>query len=72
MVSEPVSVEVYSSYTYAVEPKAFSIGGTRREIRSVVRRWRTPGWIHFLANTDDERAVQLSYDEQHDTWMLGK
>ncbi len=74
MAIEPVQVEVYSSYTYAVEPRAYTFNGERRAVESVERQWRTPGQIHFRIRASDhgERAeiLELVYDENRDQWWI--
>ncbi len=70
MVIEPTAVEAYSSYAYAVEPRAFTLRGERHRVQSVLRTWRTPGWVHFFVQDDRENALELRYDEQQDTWWL--
>lgn len=69
MEARPIAVEVYSSYRYAVEPRAYMIGGVRHTVQSIGRQWRTPGHLHFVCAEHDE-FVELIYDERRDEWSL--
>ncbi len=70
MAIEPVQVEVYSSYTYAVEPRAYIVQGDRRAIESIERQWRTPGQIHFRVRAERAAVVELVYMEDRDQWGI--
>ncbi len=69
METRPVAVEVYSSYKYAVEPRAYRMDGERHVVQSGGRQWRTPGHLHFVCAEHDE-FVELIYDESRDEWSL--
>ena len=71
MATEQVLVSVYSSYTYGVEPRAFSVAGDRHTVQSVERRWRTPNQIHFLVRDEHGELSELVYDEADDAWVMG-
>lgn len=70
MVTERTCVEAYSSYAYAVEPRAYTVRGERHLVQSIIRSWRTPGWIHFHIQDDRENVLELRYDERQDSWWL--
>lgn len=70
MATERTTVETFSSYRYAVEPRAFMVRGERHEVRTVLRTWRTPGSLHFYIQDDRENLLELQYEEQSDTWWL--
>jgi hypothetical protein len=71
MATDQVLVSVYSSYAYAVEPRAFSVAGDRHTVQSVERRWRTPNQIHFLVQDEHGERLELVYDEADDAWLMG-
>lgn len=68
MNTEPVRVEAYSSYRYAVEPRAFTAGPDRRAVVEVGRAWRDPGRLHFYVRDDQDEFSELIYDEAADSW----
>ncbi len=70
MAIEPVLVEVYSSYTYAVEPRAYIVNGERRVVQGIERQWRTPGQIHFRVRDERAVTVELVYVEERDQWQI--
>ncbi len=63
-------VEVYSSYTYAVEPRAFYLQGARHLVQKVLRMWKSPGRVHFLASDENRRLFELIYDETDERWFI--
>ncbi len=62
-------VEVYSSYAYAVEPRAFYLDEARHEVQ-VERAWKSPGRIHFNVRDKSQGAFELIYEETGDRWFL--
>ncbi len=70
MAIEPANVEAYSSYTYAVEPRAYTAEGERRAIESVERQWRTPGQVHFQVRDERGEIVELVYEQDRDRWWI--
>lgn len=46
----PARVETYSSFAYAVEPRAFVFREETHRVQEIVRQWRTPGCIHFYVH----------------------
>lgn len=67
-MNTPTQVETYSSYAYAVEPRAFAIEGARHAVAEVLRAWKTPGQVHFRVRDEHERLFELIYDEMNDQW----
>ncbi len=65
-----LTVECYSGYTYAQEPRAFVWQGQRHIVQKVERFWRTPQGPGFRVRTEDGRLFELTYDEQADIWSL--
>jgi hypothetical protein len=65
-----LTVECYSSHTYAQEPRAFVWQGQRHVVQKVERAWRTPEGPHFRVVADDGDRYELAYNEQADTWSL--
>ena len=63
-------VEIYSSFTYAVEPRAFVYAGERRRVCCIMRAWREPGRIYFYVRDDDARLFELTFDESLDVWLI--
>ena len=65
-----LTVECYSGYTYAQEPRAFTWRGRRYVVQAVERAWRTPEGPHFLVRTEEGVFFELGYDEAKDEWHL--
>ncbi len=63
-------VEVYSSYAYAVEPRAFYFQGTRHPVREILRTWKSPGRVHFYVRDESRRSLELIYDQADDRWLM--
>jgi hypothetical protein len=64
------AVQVYSSFTYAVEPRSFCAGGKVHQVDVIDRVFRTPGQIHFQVRCDDDRLIDLVYEEANDRWFF--
>jgi hypothetical protein len=64
-------VEVYSSYAYAVEPRAFYDEGERHQVEAIERMWKSPGRLHFYLRDEFHGFYELIYDEPTDRWFLG-
>ncbi len=68
---KPVTaVEVYSSFAYAVEPRAFEFDGKRHVVDSVERAWKSPGRRHFYVRDEQQHYFELIYDEAGDLWFV--
>jgi len=65
-----LTVECYSGYTYAQEPRAFTWHGQRYVVQAVERAWRTPEGPHFLVRAEEGGVYELAYDETEDKWSL--
>jgi hypothetical protein len=63
-------VETYSSFAYAVEPRAFEYGGMKHRVEIITRTWRTPGQIHFYVRDEHDQFFGLTYDEPNDEWSI--
>jgi len=70
MLGEVVTVECYSGYTYAQEPRAFVWQGRRLAVTEVARAWRQPEGPCFRVRAEDGRRYDLIYDESTDIWHL--
>ncbi len=70
MAIEPVAVEVYSSYAYAVEPRAYCVRGERRAVQAVERQWRTPGQMHYRVRDERDEILELVYEPARDQWWI--
>jgi hypothetical protein len=63
-------VSVYSSYAYAVEPRAFYFEEIRHNIKEIERAWKSPGRLHFHVRDEYESCFELVYEEANDRWFL--
>ena len=66
----PVAVEVYSSFAYAVEPRAFHHDNARHSVERVERMWKTPGRTHFYVRDAQQHLFELIYEQSNDRWWL--
>lgn len=65
-----MSVECYSGYTYAQEPRAFVWQGVRHVIKQIWRVWREPYGLYFRVETEDGLLCTLVYNEVQDLWRI--
>ncbi len=63
-------VETYSSYAYAVAPRAFYSEGLRHGVQEIQSVWKTPGQIHFYLRDEHDRFFELTFDERVEEWSL--
>lgn len=70
--AQPVRVEVYSSYAYAVEPRTFEHESCIHRVARITRSWRTPSHIHFYVWDENDKFFELTYDVTQDRWTLRK
>lgn len=63
-------VETYSSFAYAVEPRAYVLDGVRHNIQSILRMWRTPDGIHFYVLDQRDEFAELIYHEHRGVWIV--
>jgi hypothetical protein len=70
MATERVSVDCYSGSAYATRLRRFSSRGVERQVRAVIRTWRTPGAIGFTVCTDRDEIATLTYYEDECAWVV--
>ncbi len=63
-------IQVYSSYAYAVEPRAFYVGELEHRVAEITRAWKTPGCVHFYVRDEQHELFELRYDQVNDRWFL--
>jgi hypothetical protein len=63
-------VETYSSFAYAVEPRAFEFENAMHRVERILKQWRTPGQIHFYVRDEHDDFFELTYAEVTDAWSL--
>ncbi len=63
-------VETYSSFAYAVAPRAFEYAGATQRVCEIMRVWRTPAQIHFYIRDEQEKFFELTYKEMQDQWTI--
>ncbi len=66
-----ISVECYAGYRGAEEPRAFTLGERRIEVRAIDDRWLGPDHRYFKVAASDGNIYILRYDERRDEWELG-
>jgi hypothetical protein len=64
------SVECRSDTSYPERPVALTWQGTRREVDSILDRWRSPQGIHFRVRTIDRLVFELVYITASDVWLV--
>lgn len=65
-----VRVETYSSFAYAVAPRAFAFENRTHRVNELVKPWRTPGQIHFYVRDEQNEFFELIYAEPTDAWTI--
>jgi hypothetical protein len=65
-----MSVQAYSSFSYAVEPRTFEYGDTTHRVETITRMWRTPAQLHFYVRDEHEKFFELTYDEASMAWTI--
>ena len=66
-----LQVECYAGYRGEQEPRAFSLGGRRLEVVSIVDRWFAPECRYFKVAASDGDTYVLRHDEASGEWTLG-
>lgn len=66
-----VSVKCYSGYTYAEEPRSFTLDNIEYKVIEIEKSWQEPGERHFRVRTDAHKLFQLCYNETHKQWWGG-
>ena len=69
-MNELERVEAYSSYKYAVEPRAFYLQEKRHVVDEIDREWKSPGHVHFYVHDEQHQFFELIYEEINDRWFL--
>jgi hypothetical protein len=67
----PDIVECLSSASFPGDPIFFSWDGERREVETILDRWRAPGRTGFRVLTNDGLALALIYSEGTKEWRIG-
>ncbi len=65
-----IAVECYSGYRGEQEPRAFTLGERRFEVRELVDRWLHPAHRYFKVRVDDGRQFILRQDGDSGEWEL--
>ena len=66
-----LKVECYAGHRAEEEPRAFTLGERRLEVRAVLDRWVGPDYRHFRVAASDGNTYVLRRDEARDEWELG-
>jgi hypothetical protein len=65
-----ISVECYAGYRGEPEPRAFTVGKRRFEVREILDRWLAPGHRYFKVRVDDGQAFILRHDVPSADWEI--
>lgn len=65
-----ISVECYAGYRGEQEPRSFTVGERRFEVRELLDRWLAPDHRYFKVRADDGRVFILRHDERSGEWEL--
>jgi len=65
-----IEVECYAGYRGEQEPRAFTMGERRLEVREVEDRWAGPDHRYFKVTASDGDTYVLRHDEGNDAWTL--
>jgi hypothetical protein len=65
-----VQVHCYSGYNYAERPDSFLWQGELHRVQGIEKDWREPGERHFHIRTEDNKFLELCYNESKDEWSL--
>ena len=65
-----IAVECYAGYRGEQEPRAFTLGERRFEVRELVDRWLHPAHRYFKVRVDDGRQFILRHDGGSGEWEL--
>lgn len=63
-------VECYAGHRAEEEPRAFTTGERRLEVRSVLDRWVGPDYRYFRVAASDGNTYILRRDDVRDEWEL--
>jgi hypothetical protein len=70
MASNDVQVEAYAGYKGEETPRAFTVDGTRLEVRTVVDRWYTETHSCFRVLASNGHRYVLRYEWDAMRWEL--
>ena len=65
-----IRVECHAGHRGEEEPRAFTLGERRFEVRELLDRWLDPTHRYFKVRTDDGRVFLLRHDEHSGEWEL--
>ena len=65
-----IQVECYAGYRGEEEPRAFTLGGTRLAIATILDRWMAPEHRYFKVKVEDGRTLVLRHDTASGDWEL--
>ena len=65
-----IRVECHAGYRGEEEPRAFTLGERRFEVKEILDRWLSPGHRYFKVKADDGRALILRHDVASGEWEL--
>jgi hypothetical protein len=67
---DKIKVKCYSGYTYAERPVSFNWWGRDYQVEEIEKEWLGPGERWFAVKTDDNKSLQLCYNEARDEWSI--
>ena len=65
-----LTVNCYSGYTYAEEPRSFLWEGIEYEVEEIEKAWQEPEERHFQVRTRENKLFQLCYNKTEKQWSL--
>ncbi|HTM31417.1 MAG TPA: hypothetical protein VL263_08935 [Vicinamibacterales bacterium] len=66
-----IQVECYAGYRGDQEPRAFTLGERRLDVREVQDRWAGPDYRYFRIVASDGDFYVLRHDGNTGEWTLG-
>jgi hypothetical protein len=66
-----IQVECYAGYRGDQEPRAFTLGERRLDVREVQDRWTGPDYRYFRVAASDGDLYVLRHDGNTGEWTLG-
>jgi hypothetical protein len=66
-----IRVECYAGYRGEEEPRAFTLGERRFEVKQILDRWIAPDYRYFKVRADDGRTLILRHDASGDWDLAG-
>lgn len=71
-LQKEIKVAAYSGYKANERPLSFHLDQKKRTIRDILDRWYGVDKDYFKVLADDERVYLISWDREHDRWLLEK